>query len=210
MKIISESFDDGATLPARCAFCKPDPDDHAGMSENLSPQLAWEGTPEDAGSLVLICVDDDVPSKPDDVNQEDRTVPADLPRCDFYHWVMVDIPTDCGGFEEGECSRGVTPKGKTEPTGPAGSRQGINDYTNWFAGDEDMGGDYHGYDGPCPPWNDSIIHHYHFRIYALDIEHLGVNDRFTGQDVMTAMEGHVLAQTEITGTYSLNPDVPAA
>ena len=38
--------------------------------------------------------------------------------------------------------------------GARGARQGINDYTGWFAGDADMAGNYFGYDGPCPPWND--------------------------------------------------------
>ena len=33
-----------------------------------------------------------------------------------------------------------------------------------------MSGDYFGYDGPCPPWNDSIVHHYVFTVYALDVD----------------------------------------
>ena len=39
----------------------------------------------------------------------------------------------------------------------------------WFASDKDMAGDYHGYDGPCPPWNDEIPHRYVFTVYALDV-----------------------------------------
>ena len=52
---------------------------------------------------------------------------------------------------------------------PRGARQGINDYTGWFAGDKDMAGNYFGYDGPCPPWNDEIPHRYVFTLYALDV-----------------------------------------
>ena len=85
--------------------------------------------------------------------------------------------------------------------------QGLNNYTDWFAGDADMGGDYGGYDGPCPPWNDSILHHYHFRLYALDVDSLGLEGRFGGPEALAAMEGHILDQTEVVGTYTLNPDV---
>ncbi len=72
-----------------------------------------------------------------------------------------------------------------------------------------MAGDYYGYDGPCPPWNDSLTHHYDFVLYATDLDHCPVSDRFTGPNVTAAIEGHVLAKASITGTYSLNPDVPA-
>jgi hypothetical protein len=69
-----------------------------------------------------------------------------------------------------------------------------------------MGGDYYGYDGPAPPWNDSIPHHYRFTVYALDVENLEVgDDPFTGKDVWEAIEGHVLAQASIAGTYTQNP-----
>ena len=73
----------------------------------------------------------------------------------------------------------------------------------------DMGGVYGSYDGPCPPWNDSIVHHYHFTVYALDVETLGLSGEFGGDDVRQAIEGHVLAQAEHVGTYSMNPAVPA-
>ena len=62
----------------------------------------------------------------------------------------------------------------------------------------------YGYDGPCPPWNDDVIHHYHFRVYALDVSRLGVDGRFTAADVRAAMAGHVLAEAAVTGTYTLN------
>ena len=70
-----------------------------------------------------------------------------------------------------------------------------------------MGGDYYGYDGPCPPWNDEIKHHYIFTIYALDTPKLNLPKRFTGTDLKAAISGHILAQASITGVYSLNPSV---
>ena len=100
-------------------------------------------------------------------------------------------------------------RGKAGPDALDGSRQGINDYTGWFASDKDMSGDYFGYDGCCPPWNDEIPHHYVFTLYALDVEKLAVSGTFTGQDVWKAIEGHVLDKAAITGVYSLNPDVAA-
>ena len=72
-----------------------------------------------------------------------------------------------------------------------------------------MAGNYFGYDGCCPPWNDEIPHHYVFTLYALDIEKLPVSGIFTGQDVWQALKGHVLDKATITGTYSLNPDIIA-
>ena len=83
--------------------------------------------------------------------------------------------------------------------------RGVNDYTKWFASDPEMKGDYGGYDGPCPPWNDSILHHYHFIVYALDVPSLALSGRFTGADAEKAMAGHVLARGEVMGTYTLSP-----
>lgn len=203
MKLTSQSFPNMGAIPARCAFGKPGPDSPCVPSDNLSPHLAWSSAPHNTRSFVLLCIDSDAPSRGDDVNQADREVPADLPRVDFVHWLMIDIPEDCTALNEGQCSAGVTPHGKQDPPGPSGSRQGINNYTDWFAGDPDMGGDWYGYDGPCPPWNDPLLHHYHFRLYALDIASLGLSGRFDVEQVRAAMKGHVLAEAAVTGTYSL-------
>ena len=80
----------------------------------------------------------------------------------------------------------------------------MNDYTGWFAGNDDMGGQYFGYDGPFPPFNDSLMHRYVFTLYALDTAHCPVDGSFTGAQVREAIEGHVLAQARFSGTYTLN------
>jgi len=152
-------------------------------------------------------VDTDVPTRPDDVNKAGRVVPAGLPRTDFHHWVMVDIPPTVQEIGAGACSDGIVARGKRTPAGPAGARQGLNDYTSWFAGDADMGGEYFGYDGPCPPWNDELLHHYHFVLYATDLDRCPVDGAFTAAEVRAAIAGHVLAEAKLTGTYSLNPAV---
>ena len=207
MKLTSQSFADQGRMPTRNAFGKIDPQMHVALADNANPHLSWEGAPEGTRSFVVICHDMDVPSRPDDVNQEGRSIPAELPRVDFYHWVLVDVPASTHEIAEGAYSREITPRGKAGPMAPFGTRQGVNDYTNWFASDHDMSGDYFGYDGPCPPWNDTIVHHYVFTLYALDIERVPLEGRFTGAQVMEAIQGHVLAKASLTGTYSNNPSV---
>jgi Raf kinase inhibitor-like YbhB/YbcL family protein len=207
MQLMSSSFGHQQRIPGEFAFAVPDPAQHLKLSSNRNPHLHWSGAPSTTRSLVLLCVDTDVPTRADDVNKEGRVVPADLPRTEFYHWVMVDIPTAVREIAAGACSDGIVARGKRTPAGPAGSRQGLNDYTGWFAGDADMGGEYFGYDGPCPPWNDALLHHYHFVLYATDLVRCPLDGAFTGGDVRTAIAGHVLAEARLTGTYSLNPAV---
>jgi hypothetical protein len=205
MIVTSESFPDGGRIPGAFAFAVPDPAHHVRLSDNRNPALAWRDAPPSARSFVLICHDPDVPSVGDDVNREGREVPASLPRVDFFHWVLIDIPASMTAIAAGAFSSQVTPRGKGGPAAPLGTRQGVNDYTGWFAGDHDMEGDYYGYDGPCPPWNDALMHRYVFTVHALDCERLPVEGRFTGADVRRAMQGRILAQAAVSGTYTLNP-----
>jgi Raf kinase inhibitor-like YbhB/YbcL family protein len=214
MKLSSDSFSDGRAIPGDFAFGVPDAKTHVRLSDNRNPHLAWDDVPAGTKSFALIVHDYDVPSKPDDVNKEGRVVPADLPRIDFFHWVLFDLPGSLRSIAAGSFSDDVTPRGKHGPMiahGPVdGALHGLNGYTDWFAGDADMAGDYYGYDGPCPPWNDSLVHHYVFTLYALDVERVIVTGRVTGEAVRAALVGHVLAEASMTGLYTLNPDVPAA
>jgi Raf kinase inhibitor-like YbhB/YbcL family protein len=207
MKLTSSSFADGGVIPAEFAFCAPDPATHVTLSKNRNPNLTWSGVPAGTKSFAVIAHDPDVPSAGDDVNQEGRTVPKSLPRVDFFHWVLIELPASTPAISAGEFSSAVVARGKPGPDAPHGARQGINDYTGWFANDPEMAGDYYGYDGPCPPWNDELPHRYVFTVYALDIARLPVKDDFGGIDVRKAIEGHVLAQASITGRYTLNPAV---
>ena len=205
-KVIIDSWEHEAAIPGRFAFGKPGTDGPFATSDNVSPRVSWIGAPEGTKSFALVCHDPDVPSVGDDVNQEGKTVSADLPRVDFYHWVRVDIPAAAYELQEGAGSNGITPRGK--PTGEADlGIDGQNTYTNWFAGDSDMEGVYGAYDGPCPPWNDSIPHRYYFTVYALDVDTLGLSGDFTGDDAIEAMKGHVLSKASHMGTYSMNPQV---
>lgn len=204
MKLWSDSWTNGDRIPPRYAAGKLVADDGVTFSDNVSPHLAWGGLPTGTKSLVLICHDFDVPSRGDDVNQPGREVPADLPRVDFFHWVMVDLPPSLSQLAEGEFSRGFTPRGKPGPATLHGARHGLNDYTQWFAGNAEMAGDYFGYDGPFPPFNDSLVHHYVFTLYALSVDRLPVEGAFTGPQARAALAQKVLAEATHSGTYTLN------
>ncbi len=205
MKLRSDSFVDGGAIPPEFAFGKPDAKNHVTLSDNRNPHLAWEDVPVGTRSFAILCHDYDVPSAGDDVNKEDREIPASLARVDFFHWVLVDLPASVRSVAAGEFSDSVTPKGKNGPSAKHGARQGINDYTGWFSSDQDMAGDYYGYDGPCPPWNDSIIHHYVFTVYAISVDRLPLMGRFGGPDARKVIEKHALGRASMTGTYTLNP-----
>ena len=206
MKLWSDSWINGERIPTRYAAGRPDAAAGVSFSDNVSPHLAWSEVPTGTKSFTLICHDFDVPSKGDDVNQGDREVPADLPRVDFFHWVMIDLPPGVSELREGQFSRGFTARGKPGPavSALAGARHGLNDYTGWFAANPEMAGNYFGYDGPFPPFNDSLIHHYVFTVYALSTERVPVEGHFTGPQVRAAIYPHILAEATHSGTYTLN------
>ena len=204
MKLWSDSWTNGDRIGAAYAAGRLDANGGVGFSDNLNPHLAWSELPAATKSLVLICHDFDVPSRGDDVNQAGREVPADLERVDFFHWVLIDLPPRPMVIGEGEFSRGFVPRGKPGPAASNGARHGRNDYTRWFAEDAAMAGDYFGYDGPFPPWNDSLVHHYVFTLYAVALPRLPLTGIFDGPDVRRALAGHVLAEATYSGTYTLN------
>ncbi|MET7143019.1 YbhB/YbcL family Raf kinase inhibitor-like protein [Xanthomonas sp. PPL139] len=200
MRLRSDSIQPGQPIAATYAMGQAD-----GFGGNRNPHLAWDAVPAGTQSFVLLCVDPDVPTVAEMVGRDDVQIPVEQPRTEFVHWVAVDLPADLREIAEGSASDGVVPKGKRQPPGLAGARQGLNSYTDWFAGDAAMGGDYHGYDGPYPPANDLRVHRYFFRLFALDVARLDVPARFTAADALRAMQGHVLAEASLHGTYSLNP-----
>jgi Raf kinase inhibitor-like YbhB/YbcL family protein len=203
VQLTSQSIADGKPIPETYAMGIPGSDGPK-PGPNKSPQLAWSGAPSGTRSFALLTIDVDAPTKADDVNKPDRTVPFDLARAEFVHWVLVDIPGDKTELAEGADANGFTPRGKPLGKTPNGVR-GLNDYTSWFAGDDALRGKYAGYDGPWPPFNDERRHHYHFTLYALDVPTLGLSGEFGAKEVRKAIEGHVLAQASIQGSYAIYP-----
>lgn len=102
----------------------------------------------------------------------------DAPRGTFRHWALYDIaPTRT------QLPEGIGDGGTAEPP-----HQGVNDFGHAR------------YDGPAPPRGHGL-HHYHFRIAALDVDRLPVPASAKVADVWQAAKAHVLDQAEMVGTY---------
>jgi phosphatidylethanolamine-binding protein (PEBP) family uncharacterized protein len=95
-------------------------------------------------------------------------------------------------------------RGKPGPDTRGGARHGLNDYTGWFAGDADMAGQYFGYDGPFPPFNDSLVHHYVFTLYAVAVPRLPLRVCSPAPRCARQLAGRVLSEATLSGTYTLN------
>ena len=97
------------------------------------------------------------------------------PKMTWVHWVLYNIPPDVSALPEGLVSAKL----------PPGTKEGVNDWKR------------PGYGGPCPPIG---RHRYFFKLYVLDTVLKDMNSP-TKAEVETAMKGHVIAQTEILGTF---------
>jgi Raf kinase inhibitor-like YbhB/YbcL family protein len=95
----------------------------------------------------------------------------DAPSGTFTHWVLYDIPASAQRLAEGA----------------AIGTAGVNSFGK------------PGFGGPCPPKKDHA-HHYHFHVYALDVDSLGKTG-MSKEDALEAMSGHIVAEGELVGTY---------
>lgn len=204
LKVRVDSIRSGKAIPAKYAFCVPAAQGHAGPGPDISPPISWSKGPKGTQSYAIILTDTDSPkTNRDRMNKEGMTVPNTSERQTFYHWVLVDIPAKVRSLKEGADSTARVVHGKTTPS--AVGTHGLNMYTVAFAANDAMKGKYLGYDGPCPPWNDEAIHHYHFSVYALSVKSLGLPADFDGPAAMDAMKGKVLAQGKLDSIYVTNP-----
>ena len=108
------------------------------------------------------------------VDDPDAPDPA-APKMIWVHWVLYNIPPNATGLPEG-----VKPQDL-----PSGTKEGINDWKRT------------GYGGPCPPIG---RHRYFHKLYALDVV-LPDLSKPTKLDLEKAMEGHILGEAELVGTY---------
>jgi Raf kinase inhibitor-like YbhB/YbcL family protein len=108
------------------------------------------------------------------VDDPDAPDPA-APKMTWVHWVLYNMAPDCSGL-----AQAVAPTAL-----PAGTLQGKNDWKRT------------GYGGPCPPIG---RHRYFHKLFALDAE-LADLGQPTKDQLLKAMDGHILAQAELVGTY---------
>lgn len=192
-------------MPAECAFSYVDAEHRYTDAPNRNPALAWEEVPPGTRSLVLINDDLDVPADLSGYGREDVVYDQSTPRRSLCHWVLVDLDPAGPPIALGEFSDGVTRGGKPGPGGPRGTRQGVNEFSNHPWEEPEMRGLYYGYDGPRPPWNDTVPHRYLFALYAIDLERLPVEGSFDKGDAVRAMNGHVLGRAALTGLSQGHP-----
>ena len=148
MQLKSSAFGNGQPIPGKFTCDGAD----------ISPPLEWEGIPDEAISLALICDDPDAPVGT------------------WVHWVYFNLSVDAGFLPED-----VGPQEMPE----IGGVQGRNDFGRI------------GYGGPCPPGG---THRYFFKLYALDAM-LDLGAGAPKEALLKAMEGHIMDQTEMVGTY---------
>jgi len=167
--VTSSAFKEGETIPK----------DYTGDTgaKNVSPPLAWSGTPASAKEFVLILDDPDA-------SQFNQGQP-------FVHWVVYKIPGTATGLPE------ALPAGNVS-TGPlAGTMQGMSS----FAGRGRAGAApaAPGYRGPAPP-PQSGPHHYTFTVYALDAP-LQATEGMSKPQLLDAIKGHVVGEGKLIGIY---------
>ncbi|MBN1978562.1 MAG: YbhB/YbcL family Raf kinase inhibitor-like protein [Anaerolineae bacterium] len=157
------------------------PNQYSCMGDNMSPPLEWAGVPAEAQSLLLFFYDPDAGF--------DSGASVEM---GFIHWIVFNIPPSTTGYPED------MPAGDTLDDG---ALQGNNDFGQFVnPGDPFPGGapiKVTGYDGPCP----GDEHKYVFVLYALDAT-LDLPAQATPTEVLEAMEGHVIDQTELSGVYA--------
>jgi len=107
---------------------------------------------------------------------------SDAPGGGFWHWLIVDLPADAASLAKnaGDPEAGLAPAGAAQALNNAGGR---------------------GYFGPCPPPGDKP-HHYHFQLFALDVDKLGVDANASPAAVAARLRPHTLAKAEFVGLWS--------
>ncbi|MBN1379622.1 MAG: YbhB/YbcL family Raf kinase inhibitor-like protein [Gammaproteobacteria bacterium] len=108
------------------------------------------------------------------VDDPDAPDPA-APKMTWVHWILYNIPADLTEI----------PKAANKAALPKNVRDGINDWKKT------------GYGGPCPPIG---CHRYFFKLYALDVM-LDTADLLSKTQLELKMEGHIIDQAELMGTY---------
>ena len=191
LSVTVEGIGANQPIPEQYALCKATPDGQSTPGQNMRPTISWGNAPKDTKSFAIVISDLDVPADFSKAGKQGQIIERDVPRKDFYHWALADIPptiTRIPGGDSANASDFGTPA--------------TNDLKSYLK-------DAHNYGGPCPPWNDARLHHYHFTVYALDVKTLNLPVGANAKDVVTTIASgkHALSQNEVVGTYTLNKDL---
>ncbi|WP_428623586.1 YbhB/YbcL family Raf kinase inhibitor-like protein [Sedimenticola sp.] len=160
--LTSESFADGEMLG--CKHILSETYGFGCKGDNLSPQFSWSGTPEGTQSYALTCFDPDAPTG-----------------SGFWHWVVVNIPTDVTALElgAGDPTRGTLPKGALQVRTDFGAP---------------------GYGGPCPPEGENV-HRYIFTLHAVSLKELPVTADTSAAVVGFNLHFNTLEKASLIGLY---------
>lgn len=192
----------GKPIPEIYARCKPDGNGKTTDGANQQPTIRWSGAPANTASFAVFVMDPDVPADFSDAGKEGKVIAKDAPRQDFYHYGVVNIPATATEYPAANADKSYG----TE----LANDMGLNKYVSTLTA----------FGGPCPPWNDMRVHHYHFMVFALD-DKAPVAAPTLQKDTPSAASPnnakntfnrliaspHVLAKGTLVGTYTLNRDV---
>lgn len=153
MKLYSPAFENKGKIPLKYAMPKA-------KGLNISPPLIWEGIPNETKSLVLVCVD---------------THPI---ANNWIHWVVINIPPEVKGFEEGASTKFIQ----------APAKELINSYG------------FKGWGGPQPPPGTGP-HPYVFKLFALNVSELNLSGAPTYSELLKAVKPFILAEAEYVGYF---------
>ncbi len=153
MKIYISAFENKGKIPPKYIMVQ------AG-GKNLSPPIAWENVPPETKSLVLLCVD---------IHPIARN---------WIHWIVINIPPEIKGFEEGASNRSIKAPAK--------------ELTNSYG--------FKGWGGPQPPPGTGP-HPYVFKLYALNTAELKLSEKTTYQEITQAVKPYLLAEAEYLGYF---------
>ena len=159
--VTSNSFEDGDYLPKDFILSADFGFGCAGG--NKSPHLKWSGAPVGTKSFAITCYDPDAPTG-----------------SGFWHWLIVNIPSNVTELEAGAGSAG----GKM----PAGALQTRTDFGA------------PGYGGPCPPEGDHP-HRYLFTVFAVKADKIDVKADTSAAVVGFNLHFNTLAKAEIMGLF---------
>lgn len=193
----------GQAIAKSQALCIPTIDGKSDQVKTaLRPTIRWSGAPKETASFAIFMMDPDVPADFNDAGKEGKVLAKDMKRIDFFHYGLINIPAKTTELAGGDSSKP-----------PAVGDELVNDLgLNKYVDPASA------YGGPCPPWNDERLHHYHFIVLALD-KGAPVNvllepiynspptaDPMTAKNTFNRLmeSKHVLAHGTVVGTYTLN------